>query len=78
MLQPLTERQEAILDFIAGEIFGNLCPPTVREIGERFGIRSPNGVVCHLRAIEKKGFITVVGTQSRCIRLTDAAMELYE
>jgi repressor LexA len=29
----------------------------VREIAAEFGIRSPNGVVAHLRALEKKGFI---------------------
>ena len=77
-LGELTDRQGAVLDFIAKEIFGNLCPPTVREIGERFKINSPNGVVGHLEALKRKGFISIVKAQSRGIRLTDAALELYE
>ena len=32
--------------------------PTVREIGEHFDIASPNGVMCHLKALEKKGMIS--------------------
>lgn len=53
----LTSRQSEILDFIKSEITTNQRPPTVRGIGNRFGIRSPNGVLCHLKALERKGLI---------------------
>ncbi|HID77167.1 MAG TPA: transcriptional repressor LexA, partial [Planctomycetaceae bacterium] len=43
--------------------------PTVREIGRQFGIQSPNGVVCHLKALEKKGLIRREPHMSRAIQL---------
>lgn len=52
-----TERQTDIYKFILEEIAENFAPPTVRMIQERFGIRSPNGVCCHLRALIKKGYL---------------------
>lgn len=53
--QPLTTRQKAILAWIADN--QQTSSPTVREIGRAFGIQSPNGVTCHLRALERKGFL---------------------
>jgi hypothetical protein len=54
---PLTVRQREILDFIAGSVDSRGYPPTIHEIGEHFGIRSTNGVRCHLEALERKGFL---------------------
>lgn len=54
---PLTTRQRAIYEFICGYIRVEQCSPTVREIGKEFGISSPNGVICHLRGLERKGYI---------------------
>lgn len=45
--------------------------PTVREIGIHMGIRSPNGVMCHLRALEKKGMIRRSANKSRAIELAE-------
>src|SRR5205814_6254632 len=45
--------------------------PTVREIGDGFKIKSPNGVMCHLKALEKKGLITREGRSARAIQLVD-------
>ncbi|MFI4848381.1 MULTISPECIES: LexA family protein [Gimesia] len=55
--QKLTEKQHAIYSFIKQEITEHRLSPTVREIADRFGIRSSNGVMCHLRALERKGWI---------------------
>ena len=66
----LTKRQKAVYDFIRGKIRGRGYGPTVREIGENFGISSPNGVMCHLKALEKKGLITREPNMSRAIQLT--------
>ena len=65
----LTERQREIYDFIKLKIESRGYGPTVREIGEEFGIKSPNGVMCHLKALEKKGLITREPNMSRAIML---------
>ena len=66
----LTKRQAAILAFIRAQIAIGL-PPTFREIGNRFGITSPNGVMCHIRALEKKGQIVRDRRLSRAIFLAE-------
>ena len=65
----LTERQREIYEFIRQKIEGRGYGPTVREIGEAFGIKSPNGVMCHLKALEKKGLITREEHAARAIQL---------
>ena len=65
----LTKRQKAVYEFIRSKIYSRGYGPTVREIGENFDIRSPNGVMCHLKALEKKGLITREANMSRAIQL---------
>ncbi|MEN6405196.1 MAG: transcriptional repressor LexA [Thermoguttaceae bacterium] len=65
----LTERQREVYEFIRDKIRGRGYGPTVREIAAEFGIRSPNGVVCHLKALEKKGLISREPNRSRAIEL---------
>lgn len=67
----LTDRQRKIYEFIRGKILGRGLPPTIREIGNAFGIDSPNGVMCHLRALEKKGLIHRDTKSARAIQLID-------
>jgi len=67
----LTVRQREIYDFIQDKIEGRGYGPTVREIGQAFDIRSPNGVMCHLKALEKKGLIKREGFSARAIQLLD-------
>ncbi|TMQ34461.1 MAG: transcriptional repressor LexA [Planctomycetota bacterium] len=67
----LTERQREIYEFIREKIEGRGYGPTVREIGEAFEILSPNGVMCHLKALEKKGLILRKGRSARAIQLLD-------
>lgn len=62
-----------MLDFIRSKIEGRGYGPTVREIGENFEIASPNGVMCHLKALEKKGLITREANRSRAIQLSPEA-----
>jgi len=68
MRKDLTDKQELIFDFIKGSIRESGFPPTVREIGDRFGI-TPKGAYDHLKAIEKKGFIRCAQNKSRAIEL---------
>jgi repressor LexA len=74
---PLTDRQEEIYRFIREKIQTRGYGPTVREIGRQFGIRSPNGVVCHLKALEKKGLISREPHMSRAIQLATEAASLH-
>jgi repressor LexA len=67
--QRLTKRQRAVYEFVRDKIRNRGYGPTVREIGEQFGIHSPNGVMCHLKALEKKGLITREPNMSRAIQL---------
>ena len=69
-LQLLTQRQQDVYELIRDKIINRGYGPTVREIGEHFGIRSPNGVMCHLKALEKKGLIRRSPNKSRAIELT--------
>ncbi len=73
MSSQLTDRQQNVYDMIRALIVKRGYGPTVREIGEHFGIKSPNGVMCHLRALERKGLIRRSPNKSRAIELTHAA-----
>ena len=73
----LTSRQANIFEFIKDRIQGRGYGPTVREIGEHFQISSPNGVMCHLRALERKGLLKRVRKHDRAIaRAMEIAPEI--
>lgn len=71
--QSLTRRQREIYDFLRDKIMNRGYGPTVREIGTHFNIRSPNGVMCHLKALERKGLIIREQNMSRAIQLAEGA-----
>ena len=71
MTEPLTERQEKILAFIKKSILDQGYPPTIREIGEHFGIRSTNGVNDHLKALERKGYLVRGELKSRALSIIE-------
>src|SRR5450432_2781703 len=74
-MDQLTERQKEVYEFIRDKIHNRGYGPTVREIGDNFGISSPNGVMCHLKALEKKGLITREPNMSRAIQLSAEPIE---
>jgi len=69
MQNKITERQREIYEFIRATITGKGIPPSMREIGEKFGIRSTNGVEGHLAALEKSGHIVRERGKSRGLSL---------
>lgn len=71
MNRPLTQRQQQVYDLIREKIVARGYGPTVREIGEVLEIRSPNGVMCHLKALERKGVIRRLANKSRAIELSE-------
>ncbi len=65
--QRVTDRQRQIYDFIHTTQAARGIPPSMREIGEEFGIRSTNGVEGHLAALEADGLISRERGKSRGI-----------
>lgn len=53
--QPLTDRQAEVLAFIAANI--GCYGPSIREIARHLQVRNVTGVVGHLEALERKGYI---------------------
>jgi repressor LexA len=70
-MQGLTARQEQVLHYIRQSIVERGYPPTLREIGAHMGIKSTNGVNDHLRALERKGYLTREDMKSRALRPKD-------
>lgn len=74
-MQGLTDRQQQVLRYIRQSIHERGYPPTLREIGAHMGIRSTNGVNDHLRALERKGYLTREDMKSRALRPRDLDAE---
>jgi repressor LexA len=74
----VTERQRAILDYLRGFVDEHGYPPTVREIGEAVGLRSPSTVHAHLAQLERAGLLRRDPTKPRAIELTDRHRRLDE
>lgn len=72
-MEDITDRQKEILTYIVRTSEERGYPPTIREIGEEMDIRSTNGVNDHLKALERKGFLTRGEQQSRSLVPTKRA-----
>jgi len=71
MGERLTNRQQAILTFIRDCIVNDGRAPTIREMCERFEIRSTNGIRDHIKALVTKGYLEKDNMLSRGIRLVE-------
>lgn len=86
-MKDLTLRQQEILGFIQIYLRENGYWPSIREIQKHFDFKSTNAVMGHLRALEKKGYISRIPGQARTFRITyqgddnqkpDGAMNVVE
>ena len=68
-MEKLTQKQNAVLDFLKKSIANNGFPPTVREICKGIGLSSPATVQVHLDTLEDKGYIKRSGSKNRAIEL---------
>ncbi|MCQ8106036.1 transcriptional repressor LexA [Methylomonas sp. SURF-2] len=68
-MKPLTDKQQAVLDFIERSVAEAGFPPTIAEIAGAFDLRSTNAIRGHLQALARKGVIELVPSASRGIRL---------
>ncbi|MBB3110367.1 repressor LexA [Paenibacillus phyllosphaerae] len=74
-MSKLSNRQQAILEFIKTEVREKGYPPSVREIGEAVGLASSSTVHGHLDRLEKKGLIRRDPTKPRAIEILDQDLE---
>ena len=74
MAKGLTVRQEKILQFVLEYVQNEGYPPSIREIGQKFGIGSLRGVTVHLDALARKGFIERSNTP-RSIKIVHPAFQ---
>ena len=57
-MQALTDRQKQVLELVASYLDQNGCPPTLREISDKLGIKGTATAIVHLDALERKGYVT--------------------
>ncbi|WP_447717281.1 LexA family protein [Pluralibacter gergoviae] len=66
-MSELTNRQQQVLDMLVAFQQKNGFPPTNCELATMISVKSPNAVAEHLRALQRKGAITIIPNQSRGI-----------
>jgi repressor LexA len=69
-MESLTTRQQQTLEIVTSFIAEYGYPPSLRQIGEKLGVSGTLGVMKHLGALEKKGYLRRHGGSSRGITLT--------
>ena len=67
----LTHMQQKIYNYIAACVQKQGYPPSVREIGDAVGLRSPSTVHFHLKHLEEAGVITKGAGKGRALALTE-------
>ena len=68
----LTDRQQQVCDFIRLFTARHGYGPSIRDIGKEIGVSSPNGVMCHVRSLRRKGVIADNGGIARSLILADS------
>ncbi len=74
-MSDLTPRQTEILRLIQSRIADSGMPPTRAEIARELGFKSANAAEEHLRALQRKGVISLIPGASRGIQLKDTMRE---
>ena len=69
MEQSITAIERKILDYMVLYLRTNTYQPSIREIGERFGIKSTKTVSEHLQALADKGFLERDPSRSRGVKI---------
>lgn len=65
----LSPKQQQIYDYIISFTAQQGYPPSVREIGEYVGLKSPSTVHFHLKGLEEKGMISKAEGKTRAITI---------
>ena len=70
-MDELSNRQQEILDLIGQTVQDRGYPPSVREIGDSLGLRSPSTVHSHLSTLVRLGYLRRDPTKPRAIEVVD-------
>lgn len=73
-MRTLTDRQQAILDFVTTRIREQSLPPTLAEIAQAFGFSQVRAAHKHLQALAAKGHLELLPGRARGIRIPGTAM----
>lgn len=57
-MQPLTDRQQQLFDFMLDYVLDHHDQPTCEEMSRALGLASKSGVLCHIEALVRKGWLT--------------------
>ena len=71
-MKEITSQQQRVLDCIQNHLKKTGFPPTRADICRELGFKSPNSAETHLRALEKKGFISIESGTSRGISIINS------
>jgi repressor LexA len=74
----LTERQQAVLDFIRNQQLTRGLPPSTRQIQRHFGFKAQNAAFCHLRALAAKGMVVQLDGRTWGLRAKEVQGHLFE
>ena len=77
-MQKLTAMQQKIYDYIANTVRNQGYPPSVREIGEAVGLKSPSTVHFHLKHMEEMGVLTKGAGKGRALTLAQPPQPVQE
>ncbi len=70
VMKQLTAKQQQIYDYIIAFTDEHGYPPSVREIGEYVGLKSPSTVHFHLKGLQSAGLITQAAGKTRAISVS--------
>jgi repressor LexA len=76
IMKELTKQQSKVLACVEVYLNKTGFPPTRAEICKELGFKSPNAAEMHLRALEKKGYITIQSGSSRGISIVRSQQSL--
>ena len=77
-MKKITPKQQAIYGYIKDFISARGYPPTIREIGDKFGMKSTNGVRDVLQSLDKKGMLKKRSNQARGLELAHKEPQLSD
>lgn len=78
LLQPLTPKEKAVLEFIESQVLSSGVSPSYQEIKDHFGLASFNSVQNYLKQLTAKGYIEIPAHQKRAIRILQTARAVQE
>ncbi len=70
-MKELTPKQQEVYDYIIRFTQENGYPPSVREIGQALGMKSPSTVHFHIKGLENAGVLTKAAGKTRAMTLND-------